>query len=206
MRLLQEGGAVTVDRVAEAADVSRRTVYMHFPTLDQLVLDAALGALSAVETGPGAPVEDPADPSAPAAAGSRTPAQRLDELVRRVLGQAEQTLPLGRQLLRLTVADPRTDQPGRPLRGYRRVQWIEQALEQLRPEVDDEQFDRLVSALAVLIGFESMIVMRDIRGADATTETRVLTWAARALLEAMQAEARPLPGQPEPPEDPSHRR
>jgi len=191
MRLLQEGGPVTVDRVAEAADVSRRTVYMHFPTLDQLLLDAAVGALSAVETGPGAPAESPADRPAAAADEPRTTAERLDELVRRVLGQAEQTLPLGRQLLRLTVVDPRAGQPDRPLRGYRRIQWIEQALEQLRPEVNDEQFERLVSALAVLIGFESMIVMRDIRGADAATETRILTWAAQALLDAVQAEVRP---------------
>ena len=30
------------------------------------------------------------------------------------------------------------------------------------------------------LGFESMVVMRDVRGADAETERAVITWAARA--------------------------
>jgi AcrR family transcriptional regulator len=43
MRLLSAGGTPTVADIAEAADVSRRTVYMYFPTLQHLLIDAALG-------------------------------------------------------------------------------------------------------------------------------------------------------------------
>src|SRR3954452_15325920 len=44
--LLRAGRTPSVNDVAEAADVSRRTVYLHFPTLEQLLLDATLGLLS----------------------------------------------------------------------------------------------------------------------------------------------------------------
>src|SRR5919199_4225027 len=44
--LVAEGRTPSVDEVAAAAEVSRRTIYLHFPTLDQLLLDATAGLLS----------------------------------------------------------------------------------------------------------------------------------------------------------------
>src|SRR5690348_11589160 len=44
--LLQAGVEPSVNEIAAAADVSRRTVYLYYPTLDQLVLDATLGTLN----------------------------------------------------------------------------------------------------------------------------------------------------------------
>src|SRR3954470_5871126 len=44
--LLARGQTPSVADVAAAADVSRRTVYMYFPTFDQLLVDATVGALS----------------------------------------------------------------------------------------------------------------------------------------------------------------
>src|SRR5262244_3686734 len=46
MALLARGGTPSVEEVAAAADVSRRTVYLYFPTFDQLLIDATVGALS----------------------------------------------------------------------------------------------------------------------------------------------------------------
>src|SRR3954447_14794847 len=45
-RLLQEGRTPSVDDIADAAEVSRRTIYMYFPALDQLLLDAAVGLMT----------------------------------------------------------------------------------------------------------------------------------------------------------------
>src|SRR5204862_2751724 len=44
--LLRAGRTPSINDVADAADVSRRTVYLYFPTVDQLLLDATLGILS----------------------------------------------------------------------------------------------------------------------------------------------------------------
>ena len=45
-RLLAAGGNPSVNDIAAAADVSRRTIYTYFPTLDQLLLDATIGAMN----------------------------------------------------------------------------------------------------------------------------------------------------------------
>src|SRR3954470_17243843 len=45
-RLRQGRAAPGVNEIAEAADVSRRTIYQYFPTLDQLLLDATIGLLT----------------------------------------------------------------------------------------------------------------------------------------------------------------
>src|SRR5262245_3794319 len=45
-QLIAEGNTPSIDEIAAAADVSRRTIYMYFPTVDQLVLDATAGLLS----------------------------------------------------------------------------------------------------------------------------------------------------------------
>src|SRR5436853_7190006 len=44
--LVAAGDRPSIDDIAAAADVSRRTIYMYFPTVDQLLLDATAGLLS----------------------------------------------------------------------------------------------------------------------------------------------------------------
>src|SRR5690349_16848500 len=46
MALLAQGKTPSVNDVAAAADVSRRTVYLYFPAFEQLLMDATLGVLS----------------------------------------------------------------------------------------------------------------------------------------------------------------
>jgi hypothetical protein len=91
---------------------------------------------------------------------------------------------LGRTIIRLTVGADGPSTPGKPRRGYRRVEWIERALEPLRGELTPERFERLVSALTLLMGWEAMIVLQDTRGLTAEEAEEVCVWAARALLAA----------------------
>src|SRR5262245_39256327 len=152
IELLLAGHTPTMDEVATAADVSRRTVYLYFPTLDQLLLDAALGA--ATEAGVEKALgfnDDDADVRA-----------RVDALAHTLLDSAPEPPPLGRQIMALTVTSPREGAS----RGHRRIKWIEEALEPLRGRLTDEQYQRLVSSLAVVIGWEAMVVLRDIRALD----------------------------------------
>jgi AcrR family transcriptional regulator len=173
MRLLSEGKTPTIDGIAAAADVARRTIYTHFPTLDQLVLDATMGAMA------GSEVEAEFAPDADAA-------DRVDAIVETLYRHADEWLPLGRRAVALTAASPPTDGPRR---GHRRVDWIERAVEPLRDRLSDEQYDRLVSSLCIVLGWEAMIVLQDIRGHARQREREVNSWAAQALVRAMLEEA-----------------
>jgi AcrR family transcriptional regulator len=163
-------GQPSMAEIARAADVSRRTVYLYFPTLEQLLADAALeGTRSMVE---------------PQVESSGDAPERLEALVRATQQGFAETEHLGRTIIRATVTAPQPPAPGTPRRGYRRVEWIERALEPLRETLPPERFERLVSALTLLIGWESMIVLQDIRGLTQAEAEEVCVWAARALLDA----------------------
>jgi len=96
----------------------------------------------------------------------------------------------GRTLLRLTVdAGPRERSSDQPLRGYRRIEWIERALAPSRDKLDKKRFERLVSALAMVVGWESLIVARDIRALSLREAEEVSVWAARTLVKATLDEA-----------------
>src|SRR5262245_5289903 len=134
--LLAQGGTPSVAEIAEAADVSRRTVYLYFPTLEHLLADAALEAARAT-------VE-------PRFEASGDADERVEALVRAVQQGFAETEDLGRTIIRLTVGAGRAaGTAGTPRRGYRRVEWIETALEPLRATLPPERFERLVSALTL---------------------------------------------------------
>lgn len=178
--LLAQGATPSVAEVAAAADVSRRTVYMYFPTIEQLLVDAALLSLTQTTV---APVLDAMDRESDVE-------QRVEMMTRAVQGNFVSSESQGRTLLRLTVDPGQVERvPERPLRGYRRVEWIERALAPLRDRIDDARFERLVSALAMVIGWESLIVARDIRALTVEDAEDVSAWAARALVHATLEEA-----------------
>lgn len=169
--LLARGEEPSVGEIADAADVSRRTVYLYFPTLEHLLADAALDVLRArVE---------------PRFESRGDAAERVEELVRATQQGFAETEALGRTIIRLTVGAGRNATA--PRRGYRRVEWIERALEPLRGTLPAEELERLVSALTLVIGWEAMIVLEDIRALDAQESEEVCVWAARALLAAATA-------------------
>ena len=178
MRLVATGGTPSVAEIAETAQVSRRTVYMYFPTLEQLLLDATVGALTQAAVDP---------VLAPGA--SDDPVTRAANLAHTVNTHSNDVMHLGRALIRLTVEGD-TPAAGGPRRGYRRVQWIEQALAPARAQLTRKEFDRLVSALCVLIGWEPLIVLQDVRALDAKQADDVLTFAVRAVVEKALAESK----------------
>jgi len=66
---------------------------------------------------------------------------------------------------------------------------IERAVEPLRDRLSDEQRGRLVSSLCIVLGWEAMIVLQDIRGHARQREREVNSWAAQGLVRAMLDEA-----------------
>jgi len=171
IQLIGIGGSPSVSEIAEAAQVSRRTVYMHFPTLEQLLADATAGLLS----------QNSIEPLL-ADAKSVDPVERVVQVSRAVNANAADMMHLGRALIRLTV-EGKEPAAGGPRRGYRRVQWIERALAPARDKMPPPEFERLVSAICVLIGWEPLIVLQDIRGLSIKQADDVLSYAVGAVVE-----------------------
>jgi AcrR family transcriptional regulator len=179
--LLARGETPTVNDVAAAADVSRRTVYLHFPSFDQLLLDATIGALS----------QSPVDRAIEQASPGNDVEARVEQLVRAVHRVSPEVERLGRVLVRLTV-DAAGDSPaeGATRRGFRRIEWIEAALSPWRERFHPARWQRLVASLAMVIGWEAMIVQRDVCGLNAADGEELSVWTARALLKAAFQEER----------------
>jgi AcrR family transcriptional regulator len=175
-RLLADGGDPSVGDIAAAAEVSRRTVYLHFPTLDQLLLDATVGMMN-VDVDAALERETSQDPRV-----------RVTTLVDELYATMAPSLPLGRKLIKLTVDGPAPEE-GQPRRGARRVGWLEWAIEPVRRQLTRRQNEDLVSALATVIGWESFIVLLDVRGLTPTAAHRVTRDAAVALVDAALSRA-----------------
>jgi len=177
LEMMQRGETPSVRTVAEAAEVSRRTIYLYFPTQEHLVTETALEAVRVQ-------VEQTLDLT-----DSDDVEERLDTLVGAALESSiVSEVPL-RTLVRITVERRLEEARGgtpldAPLRGGRRIEWIEAALEPVRERLGPHRFERLVSALAMVIGLESLLVLRDIRGLDRADMEEVSRWAARELLRA----------------------
>jgi AcrR family transcriptional regulator len=175
--LLAGGHTPSVPEVADAADVSRRTVYQYFPSLDQLLTEAALEAVREAVVRAIEPAEQADDVGV-----------RLDAMVRATQRSTLANESLLRKMIRLT-AERSTDEPyPAPTRGYRRVEWIEMALSPLQGRIDESSLERLTSGLALCVGIEALLVLRDVRGLTVAEAEEVSVWVARALLKATMDE------------------
>ncbi|MEY2398104.1 MAG: hypothetical protein QOJ00_1278 [Actinomycetota bacterium] len=171
--LLQGGTTPSINDIADAADVSRRTVYLYFPTLDQLLLDATVGLLSQAAVDEAIDAADRGDDAV----------ARVEAMIRALFAVSSDTMTLGRSLIRLTVAPDESSGDG-PRRGYRRITWLERALEPLRTELSPKKFERLVSGLSMIVGWEALVVLQDLRDLNAKEQLETTLWSARALIRA----------------------
>ena len=172
LRLLADGGTPTVTEVADAAGVSRRTAYRYFPTGEQMIAEALLEGMRS-------DVEREID----AGASNENMASRVDRLVDAMHRLTVNKEHLLRQMVRLTV-DRDALATGVPPRPARRLDYVERALSPLRTELRPADYDRLVHAMAVVIGIEARIVLRDICGLEDQAIAATEQWAAQALLAA----------------------
>ncbi len=181
--LLAAGRTPSVAEAADAADVSRRTAYRYFPTQDQLLVEAALeGLRPEVEAALAA-----AFPDDSAAAGDVAQAEaRMDAAVRVICRLAVANEPLLRTMIRLTTGQMSGE---RPVRGYRRIDWLTSAIAPVKARLGGRRFERLLSALTSCVGMDSLFLLQDTRGLSARAAEQVMVWTARALLAASIAEA-----------------
>jgi AcrR family transcriptional regulator len=166
--LLATGQQPTVPEVADHADISRATAYRYFSTPEALAQEAILDAVAIEFERLAASLPKGSDPT-----------QSAEDMVAAVLHMVLANEALFRTFLSLANSGN-----GLPTRGGRRVRWLGAALKPLAGQLPQESFDRLVHALSLLAGIETVIVLKDVCGLDPDGMERTVRWVARALIAA----------------------
>jgi AcrR family transcriptional regulator len=178
-QLLERGRTPTIADVADRALVSRATAYRYFPSQEQLLLDVVLERSI-----------DEIDRQVAETARSPDAAARVDGLVSAIQREIAANEAGFRRLIQLSVGQAVEDQPSvASIRGERRLRWIEQALEPIAADIDANSFRRLTSALALCVGAEAFVVLRDLCGLEQDEADKTLRWTARTLVTTARAEA-----------------
>jgi len=159
--LIRKGHQPTVSEAAEAAGISRATAYRYFPRQELMWAEVALFSLFTPEA---------SDLPVPEAVG---------DLVRRVAAWTFDNEQPFRTLLRLSL-DPSSGvrRPGH------RMAWISDVLAPAKGEMDAQTYRRLSNALALMLGIDPIVVMRDIASASREDALDALAWSSRVLVEA----------------------
>lgn len=143
--LMREGRRPSIPDVAAAAGIARRTAYRYFPSAEQLHTEAALETLR------------PAMEGALATMSGANPEARLERTVREMQRLAAQNEDLLRAMIRLTVDRRAAEQTTghAPVRGSRRIDWLEASLAPIRSRLTPRAFARLISAVSLCVGAEA---------------------------------------------------
>lgn len=171
-RLARTGVSPSLDKVAEAALVSRATAYRYFPSVEMLMAEAALDVAAP-------------DPETLFRDENGDPSARLikaDKALDAMIGANEPAL---RAMLArsLTARGPDGDAPRRQ---NRRSQLIDKALEPARRSFRAADFKMLKRALALILGTEARIVFKDVLEISDEEARAVKNWAIRNLILAAE--------------------
>ena len=176
---VRRGETPTVAQVAEAALVSKSTAYRYFPSQEALVAEVLL--------------DEAVRPDLEAVfAAARTPgsaAARLDAVVRADHALVTKHEAAFRTALRAMLAPPAGPPAEVPRRPGNRLRYLADALTPVHDRLGAERLERLVAALAMCVGMESLLVTADICALPPAAAKGVKRWAAGALLQAALAEA-----------------
>jgi len=176
--LLSQGQQPTVPQVADHAGISRATAYRYFSTPEVLAQEALLDAIALQFEHLTASLST-----------SEDPVRRAEDVVSAVLTMVLRNEALFRTYLGFATAG---GAEGRSSRGGRRVRWLSAALEPLAGDLPKEGFDRLIHALSLLSGIETVVVLKDICGLEPDAMDRTVRWIARSLVRASMEELSPL--------------
>ncbi|NBC18224.1 MAG: TetR family transcriptional regulator [Bacteroidetes bacterium] len=171
---MDQGIDPSIDEVAEEAMVSRTTAYRYFSNIHHLILEASLAATLDVDAVNEAAPAAPSD--VPARAGRVQTV--LYEHARE--NEVQFRLFLSSANKAWVEADGEVD-----LRSGRRLAMMDDALGPVRDVLDTDTYERLLNALAGMVGIESLTMMRDICELDHEEARSTMNWAVQALVRSV---------------------
>ncbi|MEX3933744.1 TetR/AcrR family transcriptional regulator [Paraburkholderia phymatum] len=181
LALCEGGRKPSFPEVAERAMVSRATAYRYYSSVEDLISDAMFErAVPPLESFCRPGHDDPAEVAARAA---RT--------MNKLLLDDEVGLHAVERSFMSAWLDNRPE--SRPPRPARRMQYVGPIVEALKKELTPAARRRLAHALAMLMGTEAILSLRDVAGASTDEALAASGWAAQALVRQALAEASERP-------------
>lgn len=180
--LMAEQHSPTLQEIADHAAISRATAYRYYSDLEVLLQEAALDGI--------AQQLEQLELFAPGDAGVSAEI-RVVRSVERILDFVLENETMFRVFLRGVVAGE-----NRPDRGARRTRWLAEVLGTERDRLPKKLFDRLIHALSLLTGIETVVVTRDVCGISVKETRELVRWTARAILKTAFEEADQLVSRP----------
>lgn len=175
--LLAQGSRPTVPQAAAEAKVSRATAYRYFPTQESLLIEAAaIGPVDAIEK----------LLSEQSGADARGHLLELQSALNKLMVREENVMRMAlRAYLDAWFAreDMFEDKPD--IREGRRTRWISATLRHLLDDVPAERARRLRAGLALTMGIEPLVVMKDVCRMSDGEACETLQWVAETLLDAV---------------------
>ena len=172
--LLAEGLALTVEKAADRAAVSRTTAFRYFPN-QRALLVATYPKIAEQSLLGAAPPDDPI--------------ARLEVVTAEFTRQVLEYEPELRAQLHLSL-EPGSEKPGRlPLRQGRGIGWIEDALRPLGKVITKRERRRLALAIRATLGIEALVWLTDVAGVSRAEAVDIMRSSARTLLRSAIADA-----------------
>lgn len=179
--LLDAGTTPTgIQEIADHAGISRATAYRYYASAERLLEEAVLdGIASRVEA-----------LSLPREGAKPTPQDSLTSTVDAIVDMVLANEALFRTYLRNVVAGD-----DRQPRGARRIGWLQEALQASGAKLSPGEATRLLHALSLLTGIETVVVSKDVCGLDDVQTRELCRWTAQAIIgAALRDAAPPKPG------------
>jgi len=172
---IRRGETPNMLQVAEAALVSKSTAYRYFPSQEALIaeimLDNAISEdLEAVYT---------------AAKTPGTAAERLEAVIdadHYLVVRHERAFRMAIGVMLTSHLDDELSKI--PRRPGNRLRYLAAALNPLEDQLGGERLQKLVMALSLCVGIESMVVMQDICGLTPDEAKALKLWITDALVQA----------------------
>jgi AcrR family transcriptional regulator len=175
-RLHRNGRMPTIDEVATEARVSRATAYRYFPTKEALLVELT-GVTPGVE-----PVEEMLTSLRTRDIEKRM-LRLIDTFMPIVDAEEEQMRTAIRVYQDIWLRGHRGGDDSPIVREGRRMRWLDQVLEPAS-DLSDEHRRRLRAALALTLGIDALVVMKDVCRLNDEEALATLKWAASVLLRA----------------------
>jgi AcrR family transcriptional regulator len=171
--MIRSGKRPTVEEAALAVGISKRTAYRYFVSQEHMLADAALDALR--------PRMEELLSSVAASKDVYARIAILAAALRRLAEEHEAEL---REMMRASLATVRSADGTPPrARGNRRLDWIRLSLEPVRSRFSGQSFTRLTNSLAVCLGIDALIVLRDICGVSGREAEETMIQMATVILD-----------------------